>query len=144
MAITVAALAEWLDGQVLGNEMLMIDRAHSLSKAGPGSISFFAGTKVAGLKPVEGAAILIARELSVVAAPLVGVALPVRGGGAAGSGACGKGIVAGSDARDLPAAGDFFRGARGGAASLLADFLARAPPAEVPTRRIFASAARAS
>jgi UDP-3-O-[3-hydroxymyristoyl] glucosamine N-acyltransferase len=71
MAITVAALAEWLDGQVLGNEMLMIDRAQSLSKAGPGSISFFAGTKVAGLKPVEGAAILIARELSVIAAPLV-------------------------------------------------------------------------
>ncbi|HET6323468.1 MAG TPA: UDP-3-O-(3-hydroxymyristoyl)glucosamine N-acyltransferase [Planctomycetaceae bacterium] len=70
MAITVAALAEWLDGQVLGNETLLIDRAQSLSKAGSGSIAFFAGTKVAGLKPVEGAAILIAQELSGLAAPL--------------------------------------------------------------------------
>ncbi len=70
MAITVAALAEWLDGQVLGNETLLIDRASSLSKAGSGSIAFFAGTKVAGLKPVEGAAILIAQEISGPAVPL--------------------------------------------------------------------------
>ena len=69
MAITVAALAEWLDGHVLGDETLLIDRARSLSKAGPGSIAFFAGTKVAGLKPVEAAAILIARELDAGSPP---------------------------------------------------------------------------
>jgi UDP-3-O-[3-hydroxymyristoyl] glucosamine N-acyltransferase len=71
MAIRVAALGEWLDGRVLGDETLLIDRARSLSKAGPGSIAFFRGTKVAGLEPVAGAAILIARELETEAARLV-------------------------------------------------------------------------
>jgi UDP-3-O-[3-hydroxymyristoyl] glucosamine N-acyltransferase len=70
MAIRVAALAEWLDGQVLGNETLLIDRAHSLSKAGPGSIAFFAGVKSAGLKPIGGAVILLSSKLRADAASL--------------------------------------------------------------------------
>jgi len=61
MAITVAALAAWLDGEVLGNESLAIERAQSLSKAKPGSISFFVGKRAAGLKPIAGAAVLVSR-----------------------------------------------------------------------------------
>jgi UDP-3-O-[3-hydroxymyristoyl] glucosamine N-acyltransferase len=70
MAITVAALAAWLDGHALGNETLLIERAKSLSKAGPGSITFFTGNKAAGLKPIDGAAILVARELGAELSPI--------------------------------------------------------------------------
>ena len=49
MAIRVAALAEWLEGEVLGNETLLIDRAQSLGKAGPGSVAFFSATRATGL-----------------------------------------------------------------------------------------------
>jgi UDP-3-O-[3-hydroxymyristoyl] glucosamine N-acyltransferase len=70
MAITVGALAEWLGGQVLGSDTLLIDRAQSLSKAGPGSIAFFAGTKSTGLKSIDGGAVLVARQLSAAAAAL--------------------------------------------------------------------------
>jgi UDP-3-O-[3-hydroxymyristoyl] glucosamine N-acyltransferase len=63
MAIRVAALAEWLEGEVLGNETLLIDRAQSLGKAGPGSVTFFSATRATGLQPIEGAAILVSREL---------------------------------------------------------------------------------
>ncbi|HXY36441.1 MAG TPA: UDP-3-O-(3-hydroxymyristoyl)glucosamine N-acyltransferase [Planctomycetaceae bacterium] len=70
MAIRVAALAEWLGGQALGNETLLIDRAQSLSKAGHGSVAFFAGGKPTGLKPVSGAVILVARLLQAQAAAL--------------------------------------------------------------------------
>jgi UDP-3-O-[3-hydroxymyristoyl] glucosamine N-acyltransferase len=73
MALRVAALAEWLNGQALGNETLLIDRAQSLTKAGPGSVAFFAGPKPAGLKPVSGAALLIARPLQAPAAALANI-----------------------------------------------------------------------
>jgi UDP-3-O-[3-hydroxymyristoyl] glucosamine N-acyltransferase len=63
MAITVAELAAGLDGLVLGAETLQIDRARSLSKAGPGSITFFSGTKATGLSPIPEVAILVNREL---------------------------------------------------------------------------------
>ncbi len=70
MAITVAALAEWLEGQVLGNETLQIDRAQSLSKAGPGSVTFLASTKSAGLRPIDSAAMLVSRQLRAEASTL--------------------------------------------------------------------------
>jgi UDP-3-O-[3-hydroxymyristoyl] glucosamine N-acyltransferase len=71
MALRVAALAEWLKGQVLGNETLLIDRAQSLSKAGAGSVAFFVGTKSTGLKAISGGAVLVARQLSAEATGLV-------------------------------------------------------------------------
>jgi UDP-3-O-[3-hydroxymyristoyl] glucosamine N-acyltransferase len=67
MVIPVAALAEWLGGHVVGDATLPIDRVQSLSKAGPGSVTFFSGTKASDLKPIEAAAILVARELRVEA-----------------------------------------------------------------------------
>jgi UDP-3-O-[3-hydroxymyristoyl] glucosamine N-acyltransferase len=70
MAIRVAALAEWLGGEVLGDETLLIHRARSLSKAGPGSVAFFAAPKATGLRPIESAAILVSRELRVEIARL--------------------------------------------------------------------------
>ncbi len=63
MAIRVAALAEWLEGEVLGSETLLIDRAQSIAKAGAGSVTFFGATKSTGLQPIPGAAILVSREL---------------------------------------------------------------------------------
>ncbi len=63
MSMTVAALAAWLQGDVIGDQSAVVDEAHSLAKAGPKSIAFFSGDRnPAELKACNAAAILVARD----------------------------------------------------------------------------------
>ena len=45
MSMTVGALAEWLDGEVIGDRALVVDKAQSLTKDGPRSVAFFVGDR---------------------------------------------------------------------------------------------------
>ena len=45
MSMTVGALAEWLDGEIIGDRTLVVEKAQSLAKAGPRSVTFFVGDR---------------------------------------------------------------------------------------------------
>jgi UDP-3-O-[3-hydroxymyristoyl] glucosamine N-acyltransferase len=45
MSMTVGALAEWLGGEIIGDQTRVIDKAQSLGKAGPRSVTFFVGDR---------------------------------------------------------------------------------------------------
>ena len=45
MSMTVGALAEWLGGEIIGDQTLVVEKAQSLAKAGPHSVTFFVGDR---------------------------------------------------------------------------------------------------
>jgi UDP-3-O-[3-hydroxymyristoyl] glucosamine N-acyltransferase len=73
MSMTVAALAAWLDGEVVGDGSRLVERAQSLTKAGPRSLTFLTGEKSAiKTKGCEAAAVLVGRELRQELVPSTG------------------------------------------------------------------------
>lgn len=64
MSMTVEALADWLGGEVIGDRTRVIEKAQSLSKAGPQSVTFFLGDRnPIQLKGSPAAAILVDSKL---------------------------------------------------------------------------------
>ncbi|HUE16372.1 MAG TPA: UDP-3-O-(3-hydroxymyristoyl)glucosamine N-acyltransferase [Planctomycetaceae bacterium] len=64
MSMTVEALADWLEGEVIGDPTLVIEKVQSLNKAGPRSVTFFAGDRnPIQLKGSTATAILVDRKL---------------------------------------------------------------------------------
>jgi UDP-3-O-[3-hydroxymyristoyl] glucosamine N-acyltransferase len=64
MSMTVEALADWLGGEVIGDRTLVIEKAQSLAKAGPQSVTFFAGDRnPIQLKGSTAGAILVLHKL---------------------------------------------------------------------------------
>ena len=64
MSMTVEALADWLDGEVIGDRTRVIEKTQSLTKAGPQSVAFFTGDRNAiQLKGSTAGAIFVVRKL---------------------------------------------------------------------------------
>ncbi len=64
MSMTVRTLADWLEGEVLGDATRVIEKAQSLAKAGPAAIAFFLGDRnPIQLKGCQAGAVLVVPRL---------------------------------------------------------------------------------